>query len=33
MTGNFLFESGQIPVDPATGEVAGYKIETQAEQS
>lgn len=25
--------SGQIPVDPATGEVAGDKIETQAEQS
>ena len=23
MTGNFLFASGQIPVDPATGEVAG----------
>ena len=22
MTGNFLFASGQIPVDPATGEVA-----------
>ena len=33
MTGNFLFASGQIPVDPATGEVAGDKIETQAEQS
>ena len=32
MTGNFLFASGQIPVDPATGEVAGDKIETQAEQ-
>ena len=30
MTGNFLFASGQIPVDPATGEVAGDKIETQA---
>ena len=25
MTGNFLFASGQIPVDPATGEVAGDK--------
>ena len=33
MAGNFLFASGQIPVDPATGEVAGDKIETQAEQS
>mgnify|MGYP001094980165 CR=1 FL=1 len=29
----FVFASGQIPVDPATGEVAGDKIETQAEQS
>ena len=29
----FVFTSGQIPVDPATGEVAGDKIETQAEQS
>ena len=28
-----LFTSGQIPVDPATGEVAGDTIETQAEQS
>ena len=28
-----VFTSGQIPVDPATGEVAGDKIETQAEQS
>ena len=33
MVGNFIFASGQIPVDPATGEVAGDKIETQAEQS
>ena len=33
MVGNFLFASGQIPVDPATGEGAGDKIETQAEQS
>ena len=31
--GEWLFLSGQIPVDPATGEVAGDKIETQAEQS
>ena len=27
-----LFTSGQIPVDPATGEVAGDTIEAQAEQ-
>ena len=27
-----LFTSGQIPVDPATGEVAGSAIEAQAEQ-
>ena len=33
MIGNFVFASGQIPVDPATGEVAGDTIETQAEQS
>ena len=32
MTGNFLFASGQIPVDPATGEINGDTIETQAEQ-
>ncbi len=31
--GNLVFASGQIPVDPATGEVAGDTIETQAEQS
>lgn len=30
--GNMLFTSGQIPVDPATGEVAGSDITTQAEQ-
>lgn len=29
----FVFASGQIPLDPATGEVAGDTIETQAEQS
>lgn len=28
-----VFVSGQIPVDPATGEVAGSTIDTQAEQS
>ena len=27
-----LFTSGQIPVDPATGEINGNTIETQAEQ-
>lgn len=27
-----LFTSGQIPVDPATGEIAGDTIEMQAEQ-
>ena len=30
--GNFLFTSGQIPVDPATGEIAGSDITAQAEQ-
>ena len=30
---SFLFSSGQIPVDPATGEVAGPDIAAQAEQS
>ena len=32
MVGNFLFASGQIPVDPATGEISGDTIEAQAEQ-
>ena len=27
-----LFTSGQIPIDPATGEIAGTTIEAQAEQ-
>ena len=31
--GNLVFASGQIPVDPATGEVAGPDIAAQAEQS
>ena len=29
----FVFTSGQIPVDPATGEVAGNTIQEQARQS
>lgn len=33
VVGNLFFSSGQIPVDPATGEVAGPDIATQAEQS
>lgn len=32
ISGGFLFASGQIPVDPATGNVAGDTIEAQAEQ-
>lgn len=31
--GNLVFSSGQIPVIPATGEIAGKTIEEQAEQS
>lgn len=31
--GNMVFTSGQIPVDPATGTVAGDTITQQAEQS
>jgi 2-iminobutanoate/2-iminopropanoate deaminase len=30
--GGFLFVSGQIPVDPKTGEIAGDDIKAQAEQ-
>lgn len=33
VTGSLVFVSGQIPVDPATGAVAGESIEEQAEQS
>lgn len=29
---NVLFTSGQIPIDPATGEIAGDTIAAQAEQ-
>lgn len=31
-TDGFLFTSGQIPINPATGEVEGRTIEEQAEQ-
>lgn len=31
--GNLLFVSGQIPIDPATGEFAGSDIATQTNQS
>ena len=31
--GNMLFVSGQIPIDPATGEFAGADIATQTNQS
>ena len=30
--GNLLFTSGQIPIDPATGEIHGTTITEQAEQ-
>ena len=32
-TGNMLFVSGQIPIDPATGVFAGEDITTQTNQS
>lgn len=32
ITGNLLFASGQIPIDPATGEIEGSDITAQAEQ-
>ena len=31
-TGNLLFTSGQIALDPATGEIVGTTIEEQTEQ-
>jgi 2-iminobutanoate/2-iminopropanoate deaminase len=31
--GGFLFTSGQIPLDPASGEVTGKDIASQAEQA
>ena len=30
--GNFLFASGQIPLDPKTGEMVGNTVEEQTEQ-
>ena len=33
IVGNLVYTSGQIPVDPKTGMIAGNTIETQAEQS
>ena len=32
LVNGMLYVSGQIPVNPATGEIAGTDIETQAEQ-
>lgn len=32
ITGNLLFTSGQIPLDPTSGVVVGESIEAQAEQ-
>lgn len=31
--GNMIFASGQLPIDPATGEFAGETIEEQTKQS
>ncbi len=32
IAGDFLFASGQIPIDPATGEIRGKDVTEQAEQ-
>ncbi|MBR6771293.1 MAG: RidA family protein [Lachnospiraceae bacterium] len=32
IAGNMLYSSGQIPIDPATGEIRGKDITEQAEQ-
>lgn len=32
LSGNTLYTSGQIPIDPATGEIAGNAIAEQTEQ-
>lgn len=33
VAGEFLFASGQIPIEPATGEIKGTTIEEQAQQA
>ena len=33
VSGNFIFTSGQIPINPASGNVEGETIEEQAEQA
>ena len=33
VSGNFIFTSGQIPINPASGNVEGSTIEEQAEQA
>ena len=33
IAGDFLFASGQIPIDPATGDIKGNDITEQAEQA
>lgn len=33
VSGNFLYTSGQIPINPITGTISGNTIEAQAEQS
>jgi 2-iminobutanoate/2-iminopropanoate deaminase len=33
IAGDFLFASGQIPIDPATGDIKGNNITEQAEQA
>ncbi len=33
IAGNFLFASGQIPIDPANGEITGSNITEQADQA
>ena len=32
IAGDFLFASGQIPIDPATGDITGSNVTEQAEQ-
>lgn len=32
MVGDMLFASGQVPIDPATGDLAGGTVEVQAKQ-